>query len=42
MEIMSQGPSVRFFKKKCDMVPSTKFIGSIEFETLTIVWRKLK
>ena len=26
----------------CVMVPSTKFVGSIEFEIWTIVWRKLK
>ena len=26
----------------CVLVPSTKFVGSIEFEIWTIVWRKLK
>ena len=26
----------------CVFVPSTKFVGSIEFEIWTIVWRKLK
>ena len=27
---------------RCVLVPSTKFLGSIEFEIWTIVWRKLK